>query len=113
MRVIPIDDRKMTLTVATPPRRQSKPNPFTGEIDWDVDLLAVTSDGKTDLLRVTVPDSGMPKNLAPLTAVEVEGFIARVWEKQDGRHGIMFACDAMRPVVAANGAAAKASAAAS
>ncbi len=42
MRVIPIDDRKMTLTVATPPRRQSKPNPFTGEIDFDVDLLAVT-----------------------------------------------------------------------
>jgi hypothetical protein len=113
MRVIPIDDRKMTLTVATAPRRQPKPNPFTGEIDWDVDLLAVTSDGKADLLRVTVPESGMAKNLAPLTPVQVEGFIARVWEKQDGRHGVMFACDALRPVATTNGSAAKASAAAS
>jgi hypothetical protein len=57
VRVIPIDDRKMTLTVATPPRRQSKPNPFTGETDCDVDVLAVTEDGKADLLRITVPDS--------------------------------------------------------
>jgi hypothetical protein len=78
-----------------------------------VDLLAVTSDGKADLLRVTVPESGIAKNLAPLTPVEVEGFIARVWEKQDGRHGVMFARDAIRPVAAAKGAAAKASAAAS
>ena len=88
MRVIPIDDRKMTLTVATPPRRQSKPNPFTGEIDWDVDVLAVTSDGKADLLRVTVPDSGLDKKVVPLVAVQVDGFIGRVWEKQDGRHGV-------------------------
>jgi hypothetical protein len=113
MRVIPIDDRKMTLTVATPPRRQSKPNPFTGEIDFDVDVLAVTEDGKADLLRVTVPESGLAKNVVPLVAVQVDGFIGRVWEKQDGRHGVMFACDAMGPVVATNGSAAKASAAAS
>jgi hypothetical protein len=113
VRVIPIDDRKTTLTVATPPRRQSKPNPFTGEIDWDVDLLAVTSDGKADLLRVTVPDSGLAKNVVPLVAVDVDEFIARVWEKQDGRHGVMFACDAMRPSAAANGSAAKTSAAVS
>jgi hypothetical protein len=103
----------MTLTVATAPRRQSKPNPFTGEVDYDVDLLAVTEDGKADLLRVTVPESGLAKNIVPLAAVEVEGFVARVWEKQDGRHGVMFACDAMRLVVASNGAGAKASAAAS
>ena len=113
MRVIPIDDRKMTLTVATPPRRQSKPNPFTGEIDWDVDVLAVTEDGKADLLRITVPDSGLDKKVGPLMAVQVDGFIARVWEKQDGRHGVMFACDAMALAVSANGSPAKASAAAS
>jgi hypothetical protein len=113
MRVIPIDDRKMTLTVATPPRRQSKPNPFTGEIDWDVDVLAVTEDGKADLLRITVPDSGLDKKVGPLMAVQVDGFIGRVWEKQDGRHGVMFACDAMALAVSANGSVAKASAAAS
>jgi hypothetical protein len=113
MKAIPVDDRKMSFTVATPPRRQSKPNPYTGEIDWDVDLLAVTDDGKADLLRVTVPESGLVKGLTPLTAVEVEGLVARVWEKQDGRHGVMFACDAMRPTAPANGVAAKGSAAAS
>jgi hypothetical protein len=113
MRVIPIDDRKMTLTVATPPRRQSKPNPFTGEVDWDVDVLAVTADGKADLLRVTVPDSGLDKKVGALMTVQVDGFIARVWEKQDGRHGTMFACDAMALAVATNGSASKASAAAS
>src|SRR3974390_2894006 len=103
MRVIPIDDRKMTLTVATTPRRQSKPNPFTGEVDWDVDVLAVTEDGKADLLRITVPDAGLDKRIVPLATVQVDGFIARVWEKQDGRHGVMFACDAMALAVATNG----------
>jgi hypothetical protein len=97
--------------VATPPRRQSKPNPFTGEIDFEVDLLAVY-DGKADLLRVTVPESGLAADLTPLTVVELTGFIARVWEKPDGRHGVMFACDSMRPVAATKLAAAKPSAAA-
>ncbi len=51
--------------------------------------------------------------MVPLVAVQVDGFIGRVWEKQDGRHGVMFACDAMGLAVATNGSAAKASAAAS
>jgi hypothetical protein len=111
MKSIPVDDRRMTLTVATSPRQQSKPNPFTGEITWDVDLLAV-SDEKEDLLRVGVPESGLAKNLGPLAIVRVEGLTARVWEKQEGRHGVMFSCDAVR-AVATPGGAAKASGATS
>ena len=109
MRVIPVDDRKMTLTVVTPPRKQPNPNPVTGEITWDVDLLVLTNDGWPDLMRVGVPESGMPKNLVAMTVVEVDGLIGRPWEKPD-RHGIMFACDSMRVVAATNGAGAKSAA---
>lgn len=107
MKSIPVDDRRMTLTVAAPPRQKAKPNPFTGEITWDVALLVVSGD-KADVLQVDVGQSGLSKNLSPLAAVEVEGLTARVWEKQDGRHGVMFSCDAVRPV-AANGSAPKTS----
>jgi hypothetical protein len=96
MKSIPVDDRRMTLTVAMLPRQQSRPNPYTGEIMWDVDLLAVIGD-EVDLMRVGVPDSGLAKNLVPLAPIEPDGLIARVWEKQDGRHGVMFGCDALRP----------------
>ena len=37
---------------------------------------------------MTVPDSGLDKKVVPLVAVQVDGFIGRVWEKQDGRHGV-------------------------
>jgi len=76
-----------------------------------LDLLAVRGE-QADLMRVGVPDSGMPKNLTPLARVEVDELIARVWEKQDGRHGVMFACDAVRSAVT-NGAGAKTAAVAS
>jgi hypothetical protein len=91
----------MQLSVAVPPRQQAKPNPFTGEVMWDVDLFAV-SDERAELLRVAVPDSGLAKNLTPGNAVQVMGLTAIVWEK-DGRHGEMFRCDALRPPGPASG----------
>jgi len=51
MKSIPVHDRRMQLSVAVPPRQQTKPNPFTGEVMWDVDLFAV-ADERAELLRV-------------------------------------------------------------
>ncbi len=96
MKSIPVDDRRLTLTVAVPPRQRSKPDPFSGEITWDVDLFVV-ADQRAEVLRVGVAESGLSKHLAVGGAVQVEVLTARVWERQDGRHGVMFSCDSIRP----------------
>jgi hypothetical protein len=96
----------MELTVAKPPRRQTKPNPITGELNWEVDLLVVTGDD-VDVIRVSFPDSGLGKNLVPLTPVDLDELILRLWVKPDGRHGEFYVCDAIRAAVATNGSATK------
>jgi hypothetical protein len=98
---IPVDDRRMQLSVAVPPRQQTKPNPFTGEVMWDVDLFVI-ADERPDLLRVAVPESGLPKNLTPGSAIQVTGLTVVVWDK-DGRHGQMFRCEAFHPIAPASG----------
>jgi hypothetical protein len=95
MKSIPVDDRRMRLTVATPPRTQSKANPFTGEVEWNVDLFVVADD-RPDVVQVAVPESGVTKGLVPADQVQVDGLTAIVWVK-DGKHGVMFRCDAIRP----------------
>jgi hypothetical protein len=103
MRSIPVDDRRFQqLMVAVPPKQQSKANPVTGEVMWDVDLFVI-ADERPDLLRVAVPESGLPKNLTPGSAIQVTGLTVIVWDK-DGRHGQMFRCDAFHPVAPASGA---------
>jgi hypothetical protein len=96
MKAIPIDAQRLTLTVAAPPRRQSKPNTLTGEHDWNVPLLALWGD-RAEIMPTTVPDSGMPANLGALAPVDADELIARLWEKQDGRHGAMFSAEALHP----------------
>ena len=52
-------------------------------------------DGKADLLRVTVPESGLAADLMPLTVVELEGFIARVGEaRRPARGDVRLRCHA-------------------
>jgi hypothetical protein len=89
----------MRFTVATPPRTQSKPNPFTGEIEWNVDLFIVADD-RPDVVQEAVPESGIGKGLVSEGQVQVDGLTAILWDK-DGRHGVMFRCDAIRPAGAA------------
>jgi hypothetical protein len=104
MKTIPVDDRRMRLTVAVPPRPQTKPNPFTGEIEWNVDLFVVIDD-RPYVLQVAVPESGAAKGLVADSRVVVEGLTGILWDK-DGRHGVMYRCDAIR---AATGAGASTS----
>ncbi len=94
MRSIPVDDRRMELVVAVPPRQQKEANKVTGEVMWDVDLFVV-SDERPDVLRVQVPESGLAKTLTPNTKVEASGLTAFTWEK-DNRHGLMFRCESLR-----------------
>jgi hypothetical protein len=109
MKSIPVDDRRMQLLLAVPPRLQSKPNPFTGEVEWNVDLFVVADD-RADVLQVAVPESGLAKNLSPGGTVEVAGLTAIAWEKQ-GNHGLMFRCENVRPVGAASAGSSKQAAA--
>jgi hypothetical protein len=97
MKSIPVDDRRFQqLLLAVPPKQQSKANPITGEVMWDVELFVI-ADERPDLVRVAVPESGLAKNVAPGGAVRVEGLTVVVWEK-DGRHGQMFRCDVLQPL---------------
>jgi hypothetical protein len=83
------------LKLAVPPRQQSKANAYTGEVEWNVDLFVV-SDERADVLQLSVPESGLTKNLTVGGDVQVSGLTAIVWEK-NGNHGLMFRCDAVRP----------------
>jgi hypothetical protein len=91
----------MQLTVAVPPRLQTKPNPFTGEIEWNVDLFVV-ADERPDVIQVAVAESKAAKGLGPNSQVQAEGLTAILWEKE-GKHGVMFRCDALRPTTGNGG----------
>ena len=95
MRAIPVDDRRVVFQLATEPRRQEEVNRYTGEIGFNVPLFALV-DGRADLLEVSVPESGLAKDLKPMTIVQVTGLTAREWTK-DGRHGVMFSAESIRP----------------
>jgi len=86
----------MVCQVALAPRRQDEPNRFTGEITLDIDLFVLVDD-RADLVRVSVPESGLGKDLKPMTVVHVTGLTAREWVKGDGRHGILFSADTVHP----------------
>jgi hypothetical protein len=96
MRAIPVDDRRMVFQLAGPPRRQEEPNRFTGEISYDVDLFVLVDD-RADVVRVSVPESGLGKDLKPMTVVQVIGLTAREWVKPDGRRGTFFSAEAIQP----------------
>ncbi|MFK8908896.1 hypothetical protein [Streptomyces sp. YS-3] len=55
--------------------------------------LLVSDDGEGNLYQVTVPETGLPADLAPGMLVRVTGLKARDWENEfngQKRHGISF-----------------------
>jgi hypothetical protein len=98
MRSIPVDDRKMGLSLALPPKQQKDPDKFTGEMMWEVQLLTILGE-RAEVLRVGVSDSGLAKGLAPGDAVQVTGLVAILWENDNG-HGEFFRCESLRPASA-------------
>ncbi|MEU9609600.1 hypothetical protein [Streptomyces sp. NPDC048057] len=55
--------------------------------------LLVSDEGEGNLYQVTVPETGLPKGLAPGMPVTVVGLRARDWENTfngQARHGISF-----------------------
>jgi hypothetical protein len=99
----------MQFKVAVPPRQQTKPNPYTGEIEWNVDLFVV-SDDRAEVLQVAVPEAGLTKTVKPDDAVQLSGLTAIAWEK-NGNHGLMFRCDTLHPAAPASAGGSKQAAA--
>ncbi|MFJ9854307.1 hypothetical protein [Streptomyces sp. NPDC101150] len=55
--------------------------------------LLISDEGEGNLYQVTVPETGLPENLAPGMPVRVVGLKARDWENEfngQKRHGIAF-----------------------
>jgi hypothetical protein len=101
MRSIPVDTSTAMLLCATEPKPKVK-NLETGEIAkdretgadmWTVGLVYIAN-GAADVIQVSVPQPGVPANLASGTPnLAVTGLVAVPWEaNHDGRarHGIAF-----------------------
>src|SRR4051812_15697341 len=114
---LPIDTSRLKFLVGAPaePLRQyeeGKPReawaPRTnrdGEVLWRVQLVAL-GDGEADVIRVAVPgDPGVGQG----EMVRVEGLTAQAWE-MDGRSGMAFRAQTVRPVNPRAAAAEKAAA---
>ncbi|MFD7775296.1 hypothetical protein [Streptomyces sp. NPDC059753] len=96
-----IDLQTAIVFVATAPEPKLI-NKKTGERAMDRDNpnvalstvgLLVSDEGEGNLYQVTVPETGLPEDLAPGTPVRVTGLKARDWENEfngQKRHGISF-----------------------
>ncbi|MFH8793983.1 hypothetical protein [Streptomyces sp. NPDC017941] len=104
-----IDLSTAIVFVATPPEAKMV-NKRTGERAVDRDNpsvglstvgLLVSDEGEGNLYQVTVPETGVPQDLAPGTPVAVTGLKARDWENEfngQKRHGISFRAVAVTPL---------------
>ncbi|MYW63903.1 hypothetical protein GTY65_07440 [Streptomyces sp. SID8379] len=95
-----IDLKTAVVFVATAPTPKLV-NQKTGERAMDRETnaplstvgLLVSDDGEGNLYQVTVPETGLPKELTPGMPVRVTGLKARDWENTfngEKRHGISF-----------------------
>ena len=114
---LPIDTSRLKFLVVAPgeplkqyeegkPREAWAPRTdASGEVLWRVQLVAL-GDGEADIIRVAVPgDPGLNQG----EMVRVEGLTAQAWE-MDGRNGMAFRAQSVRPVNARAAAAEKAAA---
>lgn len=118
MRQIPVDTSAASVMVAQPPvpkivNRQTKEQAVdreSGELLATVDVLFVLN-GVSEVLSVTVPESGIIGELLMGTPVGLGDLLARPWENEfngQKRHGISFraatvtslAAGAMKPKAA-------------
>jgi hypothetical protein len=104
-----IDLSTAIVFVATAPEPKMA-NKKTGERAMDRDTgaglstvgLLVSDEGEGNLYQVTIPETGVPEDLAPGTPVKVVGLKARDWENTfngEKRHGIAFRAVAVTPAV--------------
>jgi hypothetical protein len=104
---LPIDTSRLKFLVVAPaellkqyeegkPREAWAPRTdVNGEVLWRVQLVAL-GDGEAEIIRVAVP--GEP-NVGQGEMVGVDGLTAHAWE-MDGRSGMAFRCQAIRPSAA-------------
>jgi hypothetical protein len=57
-------------------------------------VLPSVEEGKIDTVEIRVPASGVPKSLAPYSAVKFQRLSGRAWAI-DGRSGVSFTADAV------------------
>ncbi len=76
-----------------------------GEFQWLVQCLVQTADGKPETAEVTL--TGAEPKLSPLTPIEFANLIGSPW-LNNGRAGVAFRADSVRPKNSTNGKAAPA-----
>ncbi|GAA3488945.1 hypothetical protein [Streptomyces cremeus] len=107
MRQFPVDTSAATVMVAKPPETKMKDR-RTGEIAVDSQTgaqmmtlgVVFAANGETDMMTVSVPQTGVSDDLPMGTLVSLTGLVAVPWENEFGgqkRHGIAFRCVAITP----------------
>ncbi|MEV7245437.1 hypothetical protein AB0N92_29930 [Streptomyces sp. NPDC093248] len=113
MRQIPVDIANATVMVAKTPQPKVKDR-RTGEVALDKDgatLMVVevmfSTPDEVEILKLTVPQSGVSEDLAMGTPVVLTGLVASPWENEfngQKRHGIAFRAVAVTSLAAAGSA---------
>ncbi|WP_327392344.1 hypothetical protein OG533_15810 [Streptomyces sp. NBC_01186] len=107
MRTIRIDTSTATVLLTEAPEPKVRDRQ-TGEIAKDAASgetlmkvgVAYIDEGKSSLIHVTVPESGVTEGLALGSPVSLPGLVARPWDSVLGgqqRHGIAYRAAALAP----------------
>ena len=103
---LPIDTAGMTFLCAIAPApvldpqsRRQRADKRTGELQWAVQLVALTAEG-AEILRVLIADEC--RGVVAGAPVRVSGLVANSWEMED-RHGISFRAVRIEPATSASG----------
>lgn len=101
--LIRVDCTSLTAVVVGLPRPQVRDgvavaDRASGRPVVDIDMTLIT-DGRPESIQVSLPDNGFPPDLAVGTVVTFEALVCITWEK-NGRHGLMWRAQAVRPLVA-------------
>ncbi|MEU0438905.1 hypothetical protein ABZ202_03785 [Streptomyces sp. NPDC006186] len=110
MRQIPVDTSTASVMVAQPPQKKIRDR-RSGEIATDpqtgADLMTVdvmfALDGAVEILKVSVPETGISGDLVMGTPVALTGLVATPWENEfngQKRHGIAFRAVAVTSLAA-------------
>ncbi|GCD98337.1 SCO3933 family regulatory protein [Embleya hyalina] len=105
MRSIPVDTSAAMLMCATEPQVKLK-DLKTGEVSTDRDTgatlytvgIVFIANGAADVVKVTVPEPGLPNGLTAGSPLVLTGLVALPWENNMGgqmRHGVAFRASAV------------------
>lgn len=114
MKTFPIDANRLKVLVVGEPKasmtREGQPSldRDTNVPIWNIDVTLIGDRAET--IQLQVPEGGFPKGLGIGAMVVPDLMAAILWEKTDGRHGVMYKARSLKVEGGSAGLTGKASA---